>query len=95
MLISAFNLFYLLETQEIFMQIARRKWSVHDTSRILRVQIESSHPGLWTFLGVPRIFSNRQLPSYPISLRLLVQRRASDDPALKRISDSQLFFLIV
>ena len=45
MLISAFNLFYLLETQEMFMEIARGKWSVHDTSRAHRVQIESSHPG--------------------------------------------------
>ncbi len=44
MLISAFNLFYLLETQGTFMEIARRKWSVHDTSRAHRVQIESSHP---------------------------------------------------
>ncbi len=43
---------------------------------------------LWTFLGVPRRLSNRQ-PS-PISLRSLVQRRASDDPALNRISDGQL-----
>ncbi len=34
MLIFAFNLFYLLETQEIFMKIARAKWSVHDISRI-------------------------------------------------------------
>ena len=45
MLISAFNLFYLLETQEIFMEVARGKWSVHDISRAHRVQIESSHPG--------------------------------------------------
>ena len=45
MLISAFNLFYLLETQGIFMEIARGKWSVYDTSRAHRVQIESSHPG--------------------------------------------------
>ena len=42
MLISDFNLFYLLG---IFMEIARGKWSVHDTSRAHRVQIESSHPG--------------------------------------------------
>ncbi len=40
MLISAFNLFYLLETQEIFMEIALGKWSVHDISRIHRVQID-------------------------------------------------------
>ena len=44
MLISAFNLFYLLETQGIFMEIARGKWFVYDTSRAHRVQIESSHP---------------------------------------------------
>ena len=45
MLISSFNLFYLLETQGIFMEIARGKRLVHDTSRDHRVQIESSHPG--------------------------------------------------
>ena len=38
MLISAFNLFYLLETQGIFMEIARGKWFVYDTSRAHRVQ---------------------------------------------------------
>ena len=52
MLISAFNLFYLLETQGIFMEIARGKWSVYDTSRAHRIQIESSHPG-FQLLAVP------------------------------------------
>ena len=44
-LISAFNLFYLLETQGIFMEIARGRCFVHDTSRAHHVQIESFHPG--------------------------------------------------
>ena len=63
MLISAFNLFYLLETQGIFMEIARGNWSVHDTSRAHRVLIESSHPGFLITRGsnscyIPRFITS-------------------------------------
>ena len=110
MLILAFLLFYLLETQEIFIEDYPEDKVCPSTFQRLVVKLPPPNLAfptfrgsnscflcsvftttsqrswnsvqllggcdLWAFVGVPRRLSNPQ--PYPISLRLLVQRRASD-----------------